>query len=164
MDDGNGGEGSGAGGLMTWAKAHATGFPTDRVSVRARALEDGQYEGTAKHPFPVADRAAYLAAVKSAGIARLSQKAPIGRVRLDAIKGIQGTINRERLNQHLQDPRLIPDGTRGSGNGALIDLPIVVKLGGEVYIHDGTHRATAAYLRGDTDLRCRYIDLDAKAK
>ena len=163
MNDGSGeGEGGGAGALMTWAKAHQTGFPTDRASVRARTLDDGQFEGTAKHPFPVTDREAYLSAVKEAGIARLSRKAPVGRVRLDAIKGIQGTVNRERLNQHLRDPRLIPDGARGSGNGALIDLPIVVKLGGEYYVHDGHHRLTAAHLRGEVDARVRLVDLDGK--
>jgi len=152
--------GSGVGDLMVWAKAHAGGLPADRAEVRARALESGTYEGTAKHPFPVADRAEYLAAVRAEGIARRSLKAPVGRILLSAIKGIQATVNRERLTQHLKDPRLIPDGTRAPGHGALIDLPIVVKRGGEYYLHDGHHRLTAAHLRGEVDARVRLVDLD----
>lgn len=155
--------GSGVGDLMVWAKAHAGGLPADRAEVRARALESGTYEGTAKHPFPVADRAEYLAAVRAEGIARRSLKAPVGRILLSAIKGIQETVNRERLTQHLKNPRLIPDGARAPGHGALIDLPIVVKRGGEIFIHDGHHRLCASYLRGDTSARVRYIDLDADA-
>lgn len=148
--------------LMIWARAHSRGLPQDRAEVRARTLENGDYEGTAKHPFPVADRVTYLAAVKSAGVARLSLRAPIGRIQLSAIKGIQGTVNRERLNQHLKDPRLIPDGARAPGHGAAIDLPIVVKLGGEYYVHDGHHRLTASHLRGELDARVRLVDLDAQ--
>lgn len=154
--------GGGIGDLMTWARAHARGLPQDRAEVRAQALEPGLYEGTAKHPFPVADREKYLESVRAKGIARLSLRAPVGRIRLDAIKGIQGTVNRERLGQHLKDPRLIPDGTRAPGHGALIDLPIVVKLGGEYFLHDGHHRLTAAHLRGEVDARVRLVDLDAQ--
>lgn len=156
-------ENGGVGDLMTWARAHARGLPADRAEVRARTLMDGQYEGTAQHPFPVADRQKYLDAVKTMGIAKLSHKAPIGRIQLSAIKGIQGTVNRERLNQHLKNPRLIPDGARASGHGALIDLPVVVKIGGQFVIHDGHHRLTAAHLRGEQDARVRLIDLDAQS-
>ena len=162
MDE-NGNGGGGVGDLMLWAKAHARGLPADRAEVRARTLEPGPYDGTAKHPFPVADRETYLAAVKAKGVARLSLKAPVGRIQLSAIKGIQGTINQERLSQHLKDPRLVPDGARAPGHGALVDLPIVVKLGGEYFVHDGHYRLTAAHLRGEQDARVRLVDLDAQS-
>lgn len=166
MNDGNGQQGGqgGAADLMTWARAHAAGLPSDRAGVRARTLENGAHEGTAKHPFPVADREQYLQMVRPTGIAALSHKATIGRIRLDGIKGIQGSVNRERLNQHLANPNLIPEGTRAPGHGMLIDLPVIVKLGNEYYVHDGHHRLTAAHLRGEQDARVRLVDLDAMAE
>jgi hypothetical protein len=56
---------------------------------------------------------------------------------------------------------LIPDGTRAPGHGALIDLPIIVKMGGELFVHDGHHRLSAAHLRGEATARVRLVDLDA---
>ena len=145
--------------MKAWARNRMEA-PKDMVYSRAGTLEDGAHEGTAKHPFPVTDRQAYLDAVRGKGIAALTHKAPVGTVRLDKLNGIQQTINRERLGQHLANPRLIGDGTRAPGHGGLIDLPVVVRLGGKLIIHDGHHRLSAAQLRGDQTARCRFIDLD----
>jgi len=147
-------------GLMTWARSQASGLPQDRAQVRAMGLAPGSYEGTVQHPFPVADREAYLKAVRPMGIAKRSMNAPIGRIRLDALKGIQKTVNSERLGQHLQNPMMVETGSRASGSGALVDLPIIVKIGGEYYVHDGHHRLTASHLRGEQDARVRLVDLD----
>lgn len=153
-----------ADGLKAWAKA--TGErPAERHANRVASLPDGERVGTAKHPFPVADREVYLAQTRGKGIAELSHKAPVGRVRLDALQGIQRTINRERLVMHLNDPRLVPTGARAaSGSGMASDLPVVVKLNGKHYVHDGHHRLAAAHLRGESNARVRLIDLDEGGK
>lgn len=149
--------------LKAWA-ALASDRPVDRNELKARMLLDGDHEGTARHPFPVEDRKAYLELIKPHGsIGRLTHtRGQVGRIRLDAIRGIQRTVNRERLTQHMKDPALVPKGARAPGHGGLIDLPIIVKKGGTFWLHDGHHRATAAYLRGDKDLRVRLVDLDAQ--
>jgi ParB-like nuclease domain len=159
-DDGGNSGASSAAGLVTWARAHAQGTPKDRTAVRATALEDGPFEGTAKHPFQVADRTVYLAAVRGKGIASRTHNAPMGTIQLDQLHGIQKTVNRERLGQHMSNPRLIPNGARGAGHGGLIDLPVVVKVNGTYHVHDGHHRLVAAHLRGEQVARCRLIDLD----
>lgn len=147
--------------LKAWADANGE-RPIDRFELKAKTLPDGIHEGTAKHPFPVEDREAYLELVKEHGsIGKLSHSGQIGRIRLDAIHGIQHTVNRERLTQHMKDPALIPKGTRSSGSGALIDLPIIVKKNGKYFCHDGHHRLCAAHLRHDPDARVRLVDLDA---
>lgn len=129
---------------------------------RAQYLESGAIDGTAKHTFPVTDRATYLAAIQGQNIAAKSLHAPIALVNLDQLVGIQGTINRERLGQHLANPKMNPEGARASGHGMLIDRPVVVKTGGVFYIHDGHHRLTAQALRGLSTAKVRLIDLDAE--
>lgn len=129
---------------------------------RADYLQPGEVDGTAKHAFPVADRSSYLQAIKGQNIAAKSLHAPIALVRLDQLVAIQGSINRERLGQHLANPKMNPEGTRAPGHGMLIDRPVVVKVGGSFYIHDGHHRLTAQALRGLSTAKVRLIDLDAE--
>ena len=129
---------------------------------RAQYLKSGAIDGTAEHAFPVADREQYLAAIKGINVAAKTLHAPIAKVRLDQLVGIQGTINRERLGQHLANPKMNPEGTRAPGHGMLIDRPVVVKVGGTFYIHDGHHRLTAQALRGLDTAKVRLVDLDAE--
>lgn len=129
---------------------------------RAQYLRPGAVDGTAEHSFPVADRSTYLQAIEGHNIAQKSHAAPIAKVSLDQLVGIQGTINRERLGQHLANPKMNVEGTRASGHGMLIDRPVVVKVGGTFYIHDGHHRLTAQALRGLPTAKVRLIDLDAE--
>ena len=160
-EDGERAPDGGVEGLLAWARMHAKGLPSERAEVKALALEDGAYEGTAKQPFPMAERAVYLAAIRGKGVADRTHTAPVGRIRLDALKGIQLTVNRERLAQHMRDPELVPAGQRAPGHGMRVDLPVVVRVGGHYCIHDGHHRLSAARLRGETSARVRFIDLDA---
>ena len=99
---------------------------------------------------------------RGTNIAAKSLHAPIALVRLDQLTAIQGSINRERLGQHLANPKLNAEGTRAPGHGMLIDRPVVVKVGGTFYIHDGHHRLTAQALRGLSTAKVRLIDLDAE--
>src|SRR5574337_130027 len=111
-------------------------------------MPPGHKQGTVKHPFPAVDHDEYLNYIKEDGsIAKRTLTAPIANVRLDQLTGIQGSVNPERLAQHLENPRMYPAGTRATGHGGLIDRPVVVKKGGQMFIHDGHHRLTAQSLR-----------------
>lgn len=126
----------------------------------SRRLEAGERAGTLRVPFPDVAHADYLAMVRGRGIARLVDDAPVERVPLASLTAIQRSVNAERLEQHLDDPDLVPAGARKHGSGMLKDAPVVVRLGGKSYLHDGHHRATAALLRGETHVRARVVDLD----
>lgn len=133
--------------------------PEQRIS----KLLPGEVDGTSRHPFQVMDRDQYLEMIKPFGsIARRTHDAPIALVNLSDLIGIQGTINRERLVAHLRDPAM-NEGMRASGHGGLIDRPVVVRLGGQLYLHDGHHRLTAAHLRGQDVAKVRLVDLDPPA-
>lgn len=133
------------------------------ASTEAR-VEPAEGVGTSRVPFEVVDRQAYLAAIKPYGsIAAKTHGAPIALVNLADIKAIQETINDERLAQHLENPAgLVAPGAKGSGHGGLVDRPVVVRLGGVLYAHDGHHRLTAAHLRGQTTAKVRLVDLDGE--
>ncbi len=118
-------------------------------------------DGAAVHPFQQIERESYLAAIKGAGIARRSQTAPIALVNLSSLIAIQGSVNRERVGHHLQDPKLYAPGARAPGHGMLVDRPVVVRKNGQMFIHDGHHRLTAQHLRGLTTAKVRFVDLDA---
>lgn len=143
--------------LQAWA---ASSFAP--AEERARTLPPGEVEGTARHPFQPSDRAEYIAMIQGAGIASRSHSAPIALVNLSDLVGIQSSVNRERLGMHIADPNLYAPGARASGHGALIDRPLVVKVGGRFWIHDGHHRLTAMHLRGQATAKVRLIDLDAE--
>lgn len=145
-------------GLRAWA---ANEFAP--AAERARSMEPGSNEGTVRHPFPVVDRAEYLSRAKGAGIAALTHAAPIALVNLSDVHGIQESVNAERLRMHIDDPGIYAEGQRAAGHGALVDRPIVVKVGGKLIVHDGHHRLTAAHLRGQTTAKVRLVDLDGDA-
>ncbi len=143
--------------VQDWAKEDLT--PAER----ARRLPPGEKPGTSKVPFPVTDREAYLKAVHEQGsVSAKTHGAPIALVNLKDLHAIQHTVNDERLVQHLEDPHKVPPGTKGSGHGGLVDKPVVVRIGGQLTIHDGHHRLTAASLRGQKTAKVRLVDLDGE--
>lgn len=145
--------------VKDWAKEDLT--PSDR----ARRLPPGEKLGTTKVPFPVTDRDAYLKQVHARGsVSEATHGAPIALVNLKDLHAIQHTVNDERLVQHLEDPHLIKPGTLGSGHGGLIDKPVVVRLNGDLYIHDGHHRLTAAAIRDQKTAKVRLVDFDGEHK
>lgn len=145
--------------LKKWA---GTAMTDDAAERRVAMMLPGDAPGTIKVPFPVEDGAAYRTLIRGGGVSQATHKAPLGKLPLKGLTAIQKTVNRERLQAHLRDPNLIPKGTLGSGHGGIIDLPVVVQKSGTYYIHDGHHRATAAFARGDEYLVARLVDLDAK--
>lgn len=143
------------GGLRAWAEARST-----PEAVRTAGLEPGARPGTVAVPFPQVLHEDYKAIVRGKGIPKRVEKAPTERVPLAQLTAIQKTVNVERLENHLADPHLIARGARKIGSGMKTDRPVVVRAGGKAYLHDGHHRATAAMLRGETDIKARVVDLD----
>lgn len=138
--------------IRAWAKAHAP----------RRVLERGDGEGTARVPFPSVGRIEYLRAIKGANVPRRAEEAPIERVPLRGIIAIQSVVSAKRLDEHLSNPNVYAPGARTERTGMLVDLPIVVRVGGKLMLHDGHHRATAALLLGEKSLLARVVDLDAE--
>lgn len=142
--------------------AHAwasRGAPT--ADERLADLQPGEVDGTVVPPFRSISRDAYLAAIAGAGVARRSLSAPTALVNLSDLVAIQGSVNRERLGQHLANPNMVAPGTRAPGHGMLVDRPVVVRKNGRLLIHDGHHRLTARVLRGFDTAKVRFVDLDA---
>lgn len=110
-------------------------------------------------PFEIGDKATYDA-LKGGHLSREIREAPVVDVPLDGIRTIQKSVNADRVAQYLRDPGLTPKGAIGK-HGGPIDLPIIVRVGGTRYAHDGHHRLSAAKLSGDTTIKARYVDLDA---
>lgn len=112
-------------------------------------------------PFPVADREAYKASIARAGVAGRTIGADVVEVAIASLKAIQRTVSDARLLQYERgDVPLVP-GIRAAGHGAIVDVPIVVRIGGQNYLHDGHHRTVAAWLAGADFVSARLIDLDA---
>jgi len=146
--------------VLKWAKANET--RDARSGWRLRSLLKGERDGTVRHPFRLIGHDDYMTKIKGRGIPKRVEDAPIDTVDLDALTGIQKSVNVARLSQHLEDENLIPDGQRSTGAGMLVDLPVVVKFGGRHYLHDGHHRATAAWVRGERAIGARVVDLDGR--
>jgi hypothetical protein len=142
--------------LRMWAGSKASGEKPDP----ATRLRPGDKPGTLRHPFRLVDRQEYLAQIKGAGVFRRAETAPVEDVPLAGLRSPQRTVNAQRLDEHLADPGLIPNGARGAGHGGPIDVPLIVRLGGVDHLHDGNHRATASFLRGQKSMKARVVDLD----
>jgi len=143
--------------LKTWAQKR-----TDNpVEAKLASMREGDKPGTLVQPFGNIGREKYKAIIKGQNIPKRVDSAPIKEVELKDLTGIQKTINAERLQQHLENPSLIPKGTRGPGHGMLIDKPVIVKKNGKMMIHDSHHRLTAMKLKGATTAKVRLVDLDA---
>lgn len=144
--------------VIRWAQANDSS--DKRKGWRLRSLLKGERDGTVRHPFRVVDRDDYLAKIRGKGVVSRVDDAPVKSIDLEELTGIQRTVKVERLQQHLDDEDLIPEGKRSEHGSMLIDMPVVVKIGGETYLHDGHHRATAAWVRGERAVGARVVDLD----
>lgn len=105
-------------------------------------LESGFKEGTLE------DYRALTHAANQRGIGELEELAGRGKrenVPLADLVDTQGIVQRDALVRNLQMPSTKPI--------------LVARLGGQLYIVDGHHRATAARLRGLKDIAAEVIDL-----
>lgn len=143
-------------------KDFATTMKESPLMAKMRMLTPGVTPGSLQHPFPVKLREDYLALVRGKGIFKRAEDVPVTRVPLSGLTAIQRGVNMERLAQHLENPRLIEEDARAPGHGGRVGVPVLVRVGGKTYIHDGHHRAVANYIRGQKDMSARVVDLDQK--
>ncbi len=112
------------------------------------------------NPMRFVDRDAYQKLIGNRELNALIEAAPIVPMPIANLTAIQHTINLERVAQYIQKPNMRRRGLRDPEHGGLIDLPIVVHVGGMSYLHDGHHRVTAEKLLGARLETVRYVDLD----
>lgn len=112
-------------------------------------------------PMRFIDREAYESLMGNRELNALIDAAPTVMVPLANLVAIQHTVNAERVAQYIQNPKLRRRGLRDPVHGGLIDLPIVIRLNGISYIHDGHHRTVASKLLGANYELVRFVDLDA---
>lgn len=72
-----------------------------------------------------------------------SIKVQANRVPLDKLMAIQQFVSRKRVDEAM----------RGAGDPASSKLPLVVKHGGKLYIMDGHHRLSGAWLKGSKTVK-----------
>ena len=143
-------------------KEFASAMKESPLMTKMRLLTPGTTPGSLQHPFPVKLREDYLEMIKGKGIFKRAENTPVTKVPLSSLTAIQRNVNMERLAQHLEDPRLVEEGTRAPGHGGLVDHILVVRTGGKNFIHDGHHRLAACFLRGQKEAPARVVNLDAE--
>ena len=116
--------------------------------------------GTRKVPFKLVDRSTYRTSIKGAKVRTRANVAEPVAVPLSELHATQERVNAERVAQHL-DGQVYAPGARAPGHGGLVDFPIVVRVNGQLHLHDGHHRAAAAHARGDRTIQARVVDVDA---
>jgi hypothetical protein len=126
---------------------------------RVRELEEDD-GGRLFVPFPVIDREEYRALKGGVSIAPLTREVEPTFEPIAGLIAIQSTISEDRLEEYERGTARAS--ARGLAGGAEIDVPILVKVNGNRYIHDGHHRTCAAWLNGATTIRARLVDLDQK--
>lgn len=138
--------------LAKWARTSS--------SASDRLPSSDRHEGAAEHPFAIVDRKEYrrVVGLTNARFNRRIDKSPEREQPIGGLVAIQHTVLAERVDEYVAEPAR--DDRKESPVSTT--LPIVVRVGGVRYIHDGTHRLTAAHLRGEEKARVRYLDLDGE--
>jgi hypothetical protein len=148
--------------LSGWVRLKPVLSAGDTVAKRVASLQQDPRHlddpDRALSPFPLALRDDVKRGRTNAEINEAIEAAPVERVRLEGLKGIQESVSRRRVASYMR--RGWPaKGTRSEEHGGLVDLPIVVEQRGVKYLWDGHHRCVAALLRGDVDARARVVRL-----
>jgi hypothetical protein len=145
--------------LADWAGA--TDSTVQLALARLEALP--HVEHGVEPPFEIGDKATYHAGHEG-HLSKQIREAPIRSVPLQGLRTIQHSVNPERVRQYIEDPELLPGARHGAvgSHGGPVDLPIIVRQQGTMWVHDGHHRLCAAKLSGDTSAKVRFVDLDKK--
>lgn len=115
------------------------------------------------HGFPVVNKNVYKSKHSNREINDAIDAAPVKPVPLDQIHAIQYSVKPARVVTFIDRPDAVPPGTTDPKHEGIVDAPIVIKQDGKMYLHDGHHRATAAKLLGDRDIKARLVDFDKHA-
>lgn len=138
--------------LKEWAKSE------NAYSALACAkLKPGRHRGSLAVPFPVTDRTEYLAKIRGKGIFKRAEDVIPTEVQLDSLHAIQTSVGEKRLTDYLGG--LKPKEGARNPNGGLVDYPVIVRIDGQSYVHDGHHRVTAAWCEGLKKIRARVVEL-----
>jgi hypothetical protein len=121
-------------------------------------LADFPRQDRVPHPWPVESSRAYGGKVSR----EQALEAPVEDVPLDRLLGVQRGVDRQKLRGYIEHGGDAPQG-KESDSGYPRDLPIVVRTGGELYVHDGHHRLTAHALLGDKTAKARVVDINRPA-
>ena len=147
--------------LASWSKETSS---TMQAQHRLESMPHERHGVRPPSPLVVGDKDAYHAACAKAGypghLAEQIKVAPVQGVSLKGVRTIQRSVNPERVLHFLRHPGQL--GHARNGHWGPVDLPIIVQAGGQRWIHDGHHRATAAILRGESGVRARFVDLDKR--
>lgn len=147
--------------IRTWAGQETASDVVQERTIAKSISDEGT--GTRKHPFRVTDRDAFLKSIEGKNLAEKTHEAPVVSVPMDSIVATQKRVDSERLAGYLTGEVKRTKGQCARGSGALIDVPIAVKMGGTIFLRDGHHRMTAEWFRGSRVANVRLIDLDEES-
>jgi hypothetical protein len=64
------------------------------------------------------------------------------------------------VDEYIKNPKLQPPNALHPAAKTPVDHPVVIKQDGELYLHDGHHRATARWLQGAKTVDARLVNFD----
>lgn len=117
-------------------------------------------KGRVLHPFPFESRAPIKDAFSPKEINDAIEAAPTESVPLKKLVSGQHSVTPEHVAAYIEDPDAVRPGEKNPETGVPVDKPIVLKYQDTLHLWDGTHRSTAAFLRGEETISSRLVDLD----
>ncbi len=143
--------------IRAWASAKDS---SSRAKAKLNELPVSSTNHGVAVPFQVGDKSAYKKHHTNREINEAIAKAPLHNLPLDNLIAIHHSVRPDNVGEYIDDPMRVPLGSRDPKHGGIIDLPIVIQKDGQRFIHDGTHRATAAVLKGEKNIAVRFVDFD----
>jgi ParB-like nuclease domain len=128
-----------------------------KALARLEELPRSDKPGRRLMPFPIGNDDTYRG-IAHDQMHRLIEAAPVQQVPIaKLVSNGQRSVDRRRVAHFIRNPD-----DEGVHHGkAETDRPIVVRRGDAQVLFDGHHRLTASYLRGETHVAARVVDLDA---
>jgi hypothetical protein len=148
--------------LRSWAKKDAAIAPA--LARLAKLPPSPDHPGRVLHPLPAGDKK-YHDVIGHEAIAARIKTAPTKQVPVASLHSNgQKSVRPGQVAHYIAHPTASGHGHKSNAKQDKYptDKPVVVHLAGKNYLYDGHHRGTAAVLRGDKHLDCRYVDLDQK--
>lgn len=87
------------------------------------------------------------------------EQAKVERVPFKGLLATQHTVRRDGVRNFVDNPGIVRNGQRNL-SGVLEDKPVVMRVGGTNYLHDGHHRAAAKIMLGYPDMMARVVELE----
>ena len=113
-------------------------------------------------PLPFADKAEYHQGLTNRQINHAIRAAPVEKRPIEGLHAIQHSVQRDRVEQYVEDPNLVEPGALNPKSKTPIDHPVEVERFGKRWLHDGHHRVTAEILKGKKEASFRVVRLPDK--